>query len=73
MPAACPMDPGQMATTLQGLAAELVTLVRPEEEVVLLGRQGKASVTAGDMAAWAETIPYEILCGLTARVPRVYS
>jgi alanine racemase len=25
------------------------------------------------MAAWADTIPYEILCGLTARVPRVYS
>lgn len=43
------------------------------EEVVLLGRQGRASVTAEDMAAWADTIPYEILCGLSARVPRVYS
>jgi alanine racemase len=43
------------------------------EEVVLLGRQGRASVTAEDMAAWADTIPYEILCGLTARVQRVYS
>jgi alanine racemase len=43
------------------------------EEVVLLGRQGKESVTAQDMAAWADTIPYEILCGLSARVPRVYS
>jgi len=40
MPAAtgpCPMDPGQMETTLQRLAADLVARVKPEEEVVLLG------------------------------------
>ena len=41
------------------------------EEVVLLGRQGRESVAASDMAAWADTIPYEILCGVSRRVPRV--
>jgi alanine racemase len=25
-----------------------------------------------DIAALAETIPYEILCGISSRVPRVY-
>ncbi|HSS45653.1 MAG TPA: alanine racemase C-terminal domain-containing protein, partial [Thermoanaerobaculia bacterium] len=29
-------------------------------------------VTAWDLARAAGTIPYEILCGVGARVPRVY-
>jgi pyrimidine operon attenuation protein/uracil phosphoribosyltransferase len=44
------MDPGQMATTLQGLAAELVTLVRPEEEVVLLGIRSRGLPLAERLA-----------------------
>lgn len=40
------------------------------EEVVLLGAQGRASVTADELAAWAQTIPYEILCAAGARNPR---
>ncbi|HOW28460.1 MAG TPA: alanine racemase [Elusimicrobiota bacterium] len=42
------------------------------EEAVLLGSQGTESVTADDMARLCDTIPYEIVCGITARVPRVY-
>lgn len=42
------------------------------DEVVLIGRQGQESITADDMAKVAGTIPYEILCGLTPRVPRYY-
>ena len=42
------------------------------EEVVLLGRQGRGNITADEMAVWADTIPYEILCGVSRRVPRVY-
>jgi alanine racemase len=42
------------------------------EEVVLLGRQGREQVTATEMAAWAGTLPYEILCGISKRVPRVF-
>jgi alanine racemase len=41
------------------------------EEVVLLGSQGRETISAEEMAAWADTIPYEILCGITSRVPRV--
>jgi alanine racemase len=40
------------------------------DEVVLLGRQGDAEVTVEDLARWASTIPYEILTGIDARVPR---
>lgn len=42
------------------------------DEVVLLGRQGAARVTANDLAAWAGTIPYEILTGWSRRLPRRY-
>lgn len=42
------------------------------DEVVLMGSQGAASITAHDLARWAGTIPYEIVCGVGPRVPRTY-
>ncbi len=42
------------------------------DEVTLIGRQGDQEVTTDEWAAWAQTIPYEILTGLTRRVARVY-
>jgi len=41
------------------------------DEVVLLGAQGKERITAYDLADCVGTIPYEVLCGISARVPRV--
>ena len=38
----------------------------------LLGRDGQAVVSIGELAALAETIPYEILCGIGRRVRRRY-
>jgi len=45
---------------------------RPGDEAVLLGRQGAAAITADDLAAWQETISYEVLCQISPRLPRVY-
>ncbi|HVJ05152.1 MAG TPA: alanine racemase [Candidatus Saccharimonadales bacterium] len=42
------------------------------DEVLLIGRSEHCSVGADDMARLAGTIVYEILCGLSPRVPRVY-
>jgi len=39
------------------------------DEVVLLGRQGLERVTAEELAAWAQTIPYEIVCSIGGRSP----
>ncbi len=36
--------------------------VRPGDEVVLLGRQGNASIDADEIAGWMNTISYEVLC-----------
>ena len=46
--------------------------VRQGDEVVLLGKQGREEISADEMALWAETISYEILTSISARVPRVY-
>ena len=40
--------------------------------VTLIGTQGPEVISAHDVAAWLDTIPYEILCGIGNRVPRVY-
>lgn len=42
------------------------------DKAVLIGRQEKAEITADDIAAWADTISYDILTGISSRVPRVY-
>ncbi len=42
------------------------------DEVVLMGKQGEDEITAYELAEKADTISYEILCGITSRVPRVY-
>lgn len=39
------------------------------DEVVLLGRQGGERVTPDELAALAETIPYEIMLGFGDRIP----
>lgn len=45
---------------------------RVGDEVVLLGRQQEQTISADSFASWAGTIPYEALCGIGPRVPRLY-
>jgi alanine racemase len=40
------------------------------DEVVLLGEQGAERIGADELARIAGTIPYEVLCGISDRVPR---
>ncbi|MCH5193601.1 MAG: alanine racemase [Oscillospiraceae bacterium] len=42
------------------------------DEVTLIGRDGSEEITADDIAELAGTIGYEIVCGISGRVPRVY-
>ena len=41
-------------------------------EAVLIGKQGDERIGAWELAGHAQTIAYEILCGWTTRVPRIY-
>jgi alanine racemase len=41
------------------------------DEVVLIGSAGGERITAADVAGKTGTIAYEVLCGISARVPRI--
>jgi alanine racemase len=43
------------------------------DRVTLMGRDGADEITVDEVAAWAGTISYEILCGISKRVPRIYT
>jgi len=43
------------------------------EEAVLIGRQGAERILAEEVARRLDTINYEVTCGISARVPRVYA
>lgn len=43
-----------------------------DDEVVLIGKQGNAVITAEEVARWAETINYEVTTSLLPRAPRIY-
>ena len=45
--------------------------VHEGSEVVLIGRSGDEVITADDLAELVGTIGYEIVCGISKRVPRV--
>ncbi len=42
------------------------------DEVVLLGVQGGGAISVAELARWAQLTEYEVTCGMSKRVPRVY-
>jgi len=46
--------------------------VAVDDEVVLIGSQGDETILAADVARILDTIPYEIVCAISDRVPRHY-
>ena len=46
--------------------------VQVGDVVTILGKDGNDQITATEMAEWIETINYEVVCGISKRVPRIY-
>ncbi|TVR54478.1 MAG: alanine racemase [Puniceicoccaceae bacterium] len=46
--------------------------VRPGDTATLVGTDGEDAISLVEFSRWAGTIPYEILCSVTKRVPRIY-
>ncbi len=46
--------------------------VEPGDEAVLMGRQGRDEISAGEVAGWMDTIHYEVLCLFGNSNRRVY-
>ncbi len=63
---------GRVCMDLTMLDVGRVPDVGVEDEVVVFGQQHPASVTADHIASKLNTINYEIVSTITARVPRVY-
>ncbi len=70
---------GKLVPVLGAVSMDLTTIdatdcpdLAPGDAVTLLGSEGEASITAQQMARMAGTISYDILCGIRARVKRVY-
>jgi alanine racemase len=70
---------GRLAPVIGSVSMDLTTvdltdvpLLEPGDAVTLLGREGDVELNAQQIARWAGTISYTVLCGISARVPRVY-
>jgi len=46
--------------------------IKEGDKVILLGNDNNESITAWDWAKILNTIPYEITCGISKRIPRIY-
>jgi alanine racemase len=42
------------------------------DEVILMGKQGREQITAGEIAEKINSTSYEVLCAIGKRVPRIY-
>lgn len=70
---------GQRVPVVGRISMDLVLIdvteisdVKPGDEVVLIGNQEQATITVEEVAGWAETISYEVMCGISPRVPKIY-
>jgi alanine racemase len=43
------------------------------QNVTLIGRQGDKEILLSELAENSDTIPWELLCSITKRVPRIYT
>jgi alanine racemase len=64
---------GRVSMDLTIVDVSHISGVAVGDEVILIGKSTGKSVDAVELARWCESVPYEILCGLSQRVPRVYS
>jgi alanine racemase len=71
---------GEYARVVGRVSMDLTTVdvghipdVAVGDEVILIGAHNGKNVDAVELARLCESVPYEILCGISQRVPRVYS
>ena len=70
---------GHLVPILGAVSMDVTTIdvtnspdLRPGDAVTLLGSEGTVSIDAQQIARTAGTISYSVLCGISARVKRVY-
>ncbi|HWR35211.1 MAG TPA: alanine racemase [Clostridia bacterium] len=63
---------GNVSMDLTTIDVTAIPGVSIGDEVTLMGSSGDCSISVWEHASYAMTVPYEILCGLSPRVPRKY-
>jgi alanine racemase len=70
---------GKLAPILGAVSMDLTSVdvsqspdIKAGDAVTLLGSEGNVSIDAQQIAKWAGTISYSVLCGIHARVRRIY-
>jgi len=70
---------GQLVSIIGAVSMDLTTIditlspsLRVGDAVTLLGAEGDVSIDAQQIGRLAGTISYSVLCGISARVKRVY-
>ena len=70
---------GQRAPQVGNICMDMILVnvtdvpgVRAGDEVVIFGKQGSQMISIEELAIKGKTLPYEILCNISRRVPRVY-
>lgn len=64
---------GRISMDLMAIDVTGIPGISLYDEAVLIGRDGQNEIRVEQVAAWADTISYEVLCSLSPRVPRIYS
>jgi alanine racemase len=75
----CVLIGGRRAPLVGGVAMDAFMVdttdlpqVRLWDEVVLMGRQGTDEISVHELAAWKNSVSYDVLTGWRARLPRIY-
>jgi len=70
---------GKFANIVGAVSMDVTTIdvtaspeIRPGDAVTILGREGDVGIDAQEIAKVAGTISYNVLCGISSRVKRVY-
>lgn len=66
----CPLA-GRVSMDQIVVACDESANVSPDDEVVLIGNQGKETITVIDWARWTNTIGYEVVCDFSERLHRI--
>jgi len=63
---------GRISMDLTTVDVTGIPEARVGDTATLIGTDGGASLGVDRIAAWADTIPWDVLCGVGSRVPRFY-
>lgn len=63
---------GRISMDMMAVEVDESEEIKEGASVTLIGKSSGAELSVWEVAQWADTIPYEVVCGLSPRVTRIY-